>query len=181
MTKIKESSNEKEFKARCQTKSRCKESNEKEKVTAVAAQGTVDHFTYCTKVCGAKCCVLHLPDEGAVPCPRLTKDKACSVYRKRFAPEMPDLVVVGRFKSRVYQDLEGKPAVRPFWCGRIEKLLAQGQVPKEIADQCCYANPGVLNDAMENRPSEGQDDRSAGAGRDRAGDTNCPDRGEPEG
>jgi hypothetical protein len=100
---------------------------------------------YCTGVCGAKCCVMNVPDEGVIPCPRLNDDKSCSVYQQRYAEGMPDLVVVGYFKSRRYKTIDGDAATRPFWCGRIEQLYAAGQIPNEVAAQCCVIHPELLN------------------------------------
>lgn len=103
---------------------------------------------WCREVCGAKCCVMHVPDEGKVPCPRLNANKSCSVYSERYAEGMPDLVVVGYWKSRKYKTIEGDEAIRPFWCGRIHQIIAAGQLPKEVVDQCCIANPHLLNDKI---------------------------------
>lgn len=103
---------------------------------------------YCVQRCKAKCCVMHLSDEGSVPCPKLSDDSSCSVYRERFQPDMPDLVVVGYWKSRKYKDLDGQAATRPFWCGRIEQIIAQGGLKAEIAEQCCYVRPELLEETV---------------------------------
>jgi len=34
--------------------------------------------------------------------------------------------------------------VKPFTCGRIEKIIEKGLLPKEIEDQCCFAHPELL-------------------------------------
>jgi hypothetical protein len=105
------------------------------------------YHRYCKDVCGGKCCTLHDPDEGPVPCPNLTRQNTCRIYAKRYAPGAPDLVQVGRYKSKVFVNkATGKPALRPFLCGRIEQLLAAGRVPPHIRDQCCYHDAAVLED-----------------------------------
>jgi hypothetical protein len=111
----------------------------------------MDQLTYCTKICGSKCCHLHLLDEGTVPCPRLSeKDKSCTVYKKRYAEGTPDIVMVGRWKSRRYKDLDGKAVYRPFWCGRIEQIIANKGLPQEVIDQCCVHRPELLNEVTTN-------------------------------
>lgn len=101
---------------------------------------------YC-KRCGGKCCYLHLADEGeAVPCPRLREDGLCSVYKERYAPGSPDLVVVGYWRSRRYKELDGTRALRPFWCGRILQIHAAGGLKKEIADRCAALHPELLEE-----------------------------------
>ena len=92
---------------------------------------------YCLQICHAKCCVLFEPGEGAVPCPNLKSDHSCRIYAKRYAPGAPDLVQVGRYRSKLYVNrATGKPAFRPFMCGRITDLLADGRVPAHIRDGC---------------------------------------------
>lgn len=89
---------------------------------------------------------MNVPDEGKVPCPRLGIDNSCTAYQQRYAPGMPDLVVVGYWKSRKYKTLVGDPAIRPFWCGRVEQLMAAGQFSEEIVAQCCVIHPELLED-----------------------------------
>lgn len=106
--------------------------------------GKLTHFEYCTKVCGAKCCYLRTKEEGVVPCPNLKGDSSCSVYEKRYAEGTADLVVVGTYRSKVVKDLEGNAAERHFFCGRVPQLLEQGTIAPNIAAQCCYAHPELL-------------------------------------
>ena len=102
------------------------------------------HDEYCLQVCKGKCCVLHDATEGAVRCPNLQENGACGVYQQRYADGQPDVVVVGRYKSRVYKELDGTPADRTFFCGRIEQLLAQNAIPDEVKKQCCYHDERLL-------------------------------------
>lgn len=104
----------------------------------------MNQLEYCTKICGGKCCVLHLEDEGSIPCPRLNADKSCSVYKERYAEGAPDLVVVGYWKSRKYKTLDGDDAVRPFWCGHIKKL----PMSPELKEKCCVFHPELLNENL---------------------------------
>ena len=104
----------------------------------------MDEATYCSQICQAKCCYLRLPDEDVVRCPHLTEEKTCGVYGERYAPGMPDLVVVGYFKSR-HKQLDGQPATRPFWCGRMKQLFAAGMIPPDVAAGCCVIRPELLN------------------------------------
>lgn len=105
---------------------------------------------WCRERCQAKCCSLRLPDEGEIFCPNLTAEKACGVYPKRYAEGMPDLVVVGYWRSRKYRELDGTPATRPFFCGRITEILSRKALPPEVEEQCCWAHPELL-DTMEDR------------------------------
>ena len=85
-----------------------------------------------------------------MPCPNLKSDHSCRIYAKRYAPGAPDLVQVGRYRSKLYVNrATGKPAWRPFQCGKIEQLLATGRVPEEIARGCVYAHPELLKE-LEN-------------------------------
>lgn len=104
---------------------------------------------YCREVCGAKCCYLTTPEEGRIPCPRLAEDNQCSVYDKRYAEGMPNLVQVGTYRSRSIVDLEGNPAVRPFFCGRITAILAAKALPEDVVAQCCVAHPELLEGVEE--------------------------------
>ncbi|TXH14213.1 MAG: hypothetical protein E6R03_09665 [Hyphomicrobiaceae bacterium] len=99
---------------------------------------------YCSRICKGRCCHFTSPEEGDVPCPNLTKDNLCGVYRKRYAEGMPDLVVVGHYRSRTVKTLEGKAATRPFFCGRIEQIIAAGRMHPDIVAQCCIAHPELL-------------------------------------
>lgn len=89
----------------------------------------MDRDTYCIKVCGGKCCTFY--PEG-IRCPRQAADGSCGIYEGRYAPGAPDLVVIGFHKNK------------PLWCGRIEQIIAKGQLPKEIEKYCCYAHPELL-------------------------------------
>jgi hypothetical protein len=33
----------------------------------------------------------------------------------------------------------------PFYCGRIEDIIAAGVLHPEVAAKCCYAHPELLN------------------------------------
>jgi hypothetical protein len=99
---------------------------------------------YCREICGGQCCYLRTPEEGVLPCPNLKEDKSCGVYEKRYADGMPNLVQVGTYRSRSIVDLEGQPAVRPFFCGRIVAILAAKGLPPEVEAQCCVAHPELL-------------------------------------
>lgn len=110
----------------------------------------MDEARYCRDVCGAKCCHLRLPDEGEpIPCPRLRPDNTCSVYERRYGPNSPDLVVVGYWASRRYRTLDERQAMRPFWCGHIKQLHALGQIPADIAENCCVLRPELLEQVAE--------------------------------
>lgn len=106
----------------------------------------MDIATFCRERCRAKCCYLRLPDEGEIPCPQLTDNKTCRVYHERYegSGKDQDVVVVGYWKSRKYKNLDRTPAIRPFWCGRIEQIHAQGGLPKEVADGCAVIHPELL-------------------------------------
>jgi hypothetical protein len=105
----------------------------------------MDKDTYCIKVCGGKCCTLYPPGEDAVVCPRLSGDRSCSVYQKRYGAlgDQP-LVVVGRWESKKNKDVDGRPVVYNFYCGRVEEIISSGSMPQEIMAQCCYAHPELL-------------------------------------
>lgn len=100
---------------------------------------------YCKDVCGGKCCHLRLPDEGTpIPCPRLNDDNSCSVYAERYKEGSDDVVVVGYWQSRKYKALDGTPAVRPFFCGRVTQLHAAGAIPPDVAAGCAVIHPELL-------------------------------------
>jgi hypothetical protein len=95
----------------------------------------MDHATYCAKVCGAKCCYLYEPHP--IPCPKLSPDCSCSIYAERFYDGSPAEVLVGHFYYH--------GALRPFACGKIKDVLKSGFLSEEIAAQCCYAHPELLD------------------------------------
>jgi hypothetical protein len=99
---------------------------------------------WCSQVCGGKCCLFHSPEEGTVPCPNLTPEKSCGVYEQRYADGMPDLVQVGTYKSRTIKNLQGEPADRSFFCGRIVNIIAAKGLRPEVEAQCCVAHPELL-------------------------------------
>jgi len=110
----------------------------------------VDEATYCQSVCGAKCCYLRLPDEPSpIPCPRLNPDNSCSVYAVRYAVGMPEVVVIGYFRSKTYRDLHGGEVRRPFPCGMIKDIAARGGLPKEVEEQCVVLHPELLDDLQD--------------------------------
>lgn len=96
---------------------------------------------YCSKVCGAKCCTEW---NEFYTCSKLKANCKCSIYQKRFKdPKMLDYEVVDTFKSKHLQ-VKGKPLNQYLICGRINKLIENDQLPKWIADQCCYVHPELL-------------------------------------
>ncbi len=99
---------------------------------------------YCREVCGAKCCHLHLPEEGAVRCPKLMRDNSCSVYESRYADGMPAIVKIGEYTSRSIVNLDRTPAKRPFYCGRVKSLIQANALPEDVVRQCCVAHPELL-------------------------------------
>ena len=101
---------------------------------------------YCIRVCGGKCCYLHTPwGEGPIKCPKLAEDNSCSVYHKRYGELAEEkLVIVGQWKSKVRKDIDGEGLTYPFYCGRVEEIIASGAMPKDVMDQCCYAHPELL-------------------------------------
>lgn len=101
---------------------------------------------YCSTVCGGKCCILKTVDEGDVRCPNLTVENRCGVYDRRYAGGMPDVVAVGRYTSRVFVDLDGNPAERTFFCGRVGDIIRQGGLPQSVVEQCCFHDPTLLED-----------------------------------
>lgn len=102
--------------------------------------------TYCIKVCGGKCCTLYPPNDDAVRCPRLSDDRSCSVYHKRYG-ELADqpVVVVGQWASKKNKDVDGNPVVYNFYCGRIEEIIISGTMHPDVKSQCCYAHPELLD------------------------------------
>jgi hypothetical protein len=106
----------------------------------------MDRATYCIEVCGGKCCTLHYPGEFSVRCPKQASDGSCSVYKDRYGGENPaPLVVVGQWKTSRLRTIDGEPVVMPFYCGRIEDIIAAGVLHPEVAAKCCYAHPELLN------------------------------------
>lgn len=99
---------------------------------------------YCREKCQARCCVFISPEEGTVPCPHLTEGKECGVYHQRYADGMPDIVQVGTYKSRTLKNLQGEPADRTFFCGRIVNILAAKGLRPEVEAQCCVVHPELL-------------------------------------
>lgn len=92
---------------------------------------------YCSKVCGAKCCT-HWPDNHT--CRNLTKDCKCSIYKERFGPGSPEFEIVDLYAAPTKQGQRIKQLI----CGRIELLIAKGDLPKWIEKQCCWAHPELL-------------------------------------
>lgn len=96
---------------------------------------------YCSKICGAKCCTEW---NEFYTCSKLKANCKCSIYQKRFNdPKMLDYEVIESFKSNLVQ-IGNKPANKYLICGRIKKLIENEQLPKWIADQCCYVHPELL-------------------------------------
>lgn len=104
----------------------------------------MDKDTYCIEVCGGKCCTLYPTGEEPVRCPKQAEDGSC--YNKRYSEPFVHqrLVVVGQWKSKVRRDIDGELITFPFYCGHIENIIAEGGLPEEIAKQCCYAHPELL-------------------------------------
>ena len=103
---------------------------------------------YCKDICGSKCCTATYPDEPIpIRCPNLSQDGSCGIYERRYSGSQADesIVLVGTFRSRRYRTVGGGVVRRPFYCGKIEEILAAGKLPKAIADQCVYAHPELLD------------------------------------
>jgi hypothetical protein len=94
---------------------------------------------YCMDVCGGKCCTLHPVGEEPVRCPRQAADGSCGIYKLRYSSPLLEekLVQVGTWRSK-------RGVERPFVCGHIENIIAEGHLPKHVADVCCYAHPELL-------------------------------------
>lgn len=107
----------------------------------------LDKDTYCIKVCKGKCCTLHHESGAKVRCPKLSADCSCSIYEKRFAPNAPELEVVGFYQIKKG---DGSWTINPFICWQITKLIAHKQLPKEVEDGCCYAHPELLEETNHN-------------------------------
>jgi hypothetical protein len=107
----------------------------------------MDAATYCIKVCGGKCCTLHTNWGESVRCPKQAEDGSCTVYNQRYAEPCASqkLVIVGQWVSKVKKDIEGFKVVFPFYCGHVKDIAASGGLPKEVAEQCCYIHPELLN------------------------------------
>jgi hypothetical protein len=110
----------------------------------------------------------------------------CRKYKQRYAEGAPDLVQIGIFASKTKTLPNGRPVPVKFECGKIEQLLAAGEIPDWIAEQCVYANPELLeqcnhgktnNQKLDaNSVSSGQDSKdpslgNGGASGPREGDT----------
>lgn len=102
---------------------------------------------YCIEICKGKCCTLYPPGEEPVRCPRQTPDGSCGIYHIRYSMPLlkEPLVQVGAWKSR--SGIE-----RPFVCGHIEEIIAQGHLPKHIEEGCCYAHPELLERLGDDNP-----------------------------
>jgi len=87
---------------------------------------------YCTEICKGKCCTLYPANAEPIRCPRQTPEGVCSVYEWRYQPGAPRLIQVGEVKGK------------PFICGYVEDIIEAGELPKEIADGCCYVHPNLL-------------------------------------
>lgn len=86
---------------------------------------------YCSTICKAKCC--HFWSlTGPVKCPNLNDNNLCSIYKKRFTKDSPDLVIIGEIRNK------------PLTCGKIEYLLAKNQIPEAIKKQCCFYDKKLL-------------------------------------
>ena len=84
------------------------------------------------------------PEEGEVRCPNLSIENSCTIYAQRYADDMPDLVVVGKYKSKAVKNLDKSPADRPFFCGKMHQIIARGALRADIAKQCCLVHPELL-------------------------------------
>lgn len=96
---------------------------------------------YCIKVCKAKCCVI---DAEKIPCPLLTPDCKCSIYKERFGEGSKEEEIVGWYQSSVL-DSDGNRTIQPIMCSRILTILAEDNLPLDVRAQCCYAHPELLN------------------------------------
>lgn len=90
-------------------------------------------LAYCSGVCGAKCC-----KGNDFKCGYLSADCLCSIYEKRFAPDMPDTVTIGAYRK-------GEKLLA-YSCTRIERLIKAGKLDKTIEAGCCIAHPELLED-----------------------------------
>jgi len=93
----------------------------------------MEEAEYCRRICGAKCCYLHIG--LLIPCPNLAADNSCSIYEERFREDAPELLPVGRYQHK------GK--TKPFFCGRI--LSIADTLPDEITKGCCVIHPHLLD------------------------------------
>lgn len=89
---------------------------------------------YCSKVCGAKCCTIR-PEN--ITCSFLTEEKLCKCYENRFGPGSIRQAVMGFVTT-------ASGGIKPFICGRIREIIADGALPPDIVAQCCIAHPELL-------------------------------------
>jgi len=109
----------------------------------------VDRAEYCIKRCGGRCCSIIVPNLGPVRCPKQAEDGSCSIYHHRYREGAPAVEKVGTYRTGQVSK-RGLPIFRPFYCGRIEDVIARGALPEEIAARCCYVHPELLEDAERN-------------------------------
>lgn len=98
------------------------------------------HDRYCIEICKAKCCY-DFPSK--VKCPNLTPSCQCKIYEDRFAEGSKDKEAVAAFLTGEVDDA-GLPIIIPFICTKIKVLIANNELPKEIADGCCYVHEELL-------------------------------------
>jgi hypothetical protein len=98
----------------------------------------VDSAYYCSKICGGKCCyVYNEVGKAYCRCPQLTKENTCSIYKERYEQGQ-------EFKTTIMANDGNGLTVVNFSCGFIKQILASGKLPEEIANQCCYNKPELL-------------------------------------
>ena len=107
--------------------------------------GLISEKEYCSRVCGAKCCIVH---SEHVRCPKLGEDNLCSIYSKRFSKDSPETVIVGWFRSTRDKHM-GEPELKPIVCGRIRDIIKRKRLPQAIEEQCCIAHPELLKRKYE--------------------------------
>jgi len=70
-------------------------------------------------------------------CPKLTEEATCSIYKERYEQGQP-------FQTAIMCRDGLDNIMIDFKCGYIKDILEKDVLPKEIADQCCYKNPELL-------------------------------------
>jgi len=103
----------------------------------IESEGSLTVKEYCSEVCGGKCCYVYHEDKPLTACPQLNEQKLCSIYRERYELNQPY-----SFSKKLRRG--DKLFVINTKCGRIEDLIKNHTLPKEIEDQCCFAHPELL-------------------------------------
>ena len=85
---------------------------------------------YCSKVCGAKCCLKAEAMLAPAQCPQLGDDNLCRIYEDRLGFTFPAVFRSGDFGH--------------CRCSPIKVYLRTA--PEEIKRQCCYHDPSLLDE-----------------------------------